>query len=132
MKNEHSINDMKQKIIASNADVSGSTFQNVNAEKLLFDNVCLAGSKITDANLSDIEIFGAQIGGAYIHGIGMPPKGHPFYEPDKKQRPVRFEHCDLNDSTFKVCDLSNVEITNCNISGLKINGILIEELLKSK
>jgi|GEM_PF-6882468 len=48
-----------------------------------FNNVMLAGSRIHDANLSDLEIDGAQMGGAYIHNIGMPPEGHPAYDPNQ-------------------------------------------------
>jgi catechol-2,3-dioxygenase len=42
--------------------------------------------KINDANLSDLEIFEAQLGGAYIHGIGSEPQ-QTNQEP-KKQAPV--------------------------------------------
>jgi uncharacterized protein YjbI with pentapeptide repeats len=123
------IEDLR-KLLVRYSDISGSQFICGKAEEMYFENVTLARSKIIDANLSDIEIDGAQIGGAYIHNIGMPPKGHPFHEPNKKHKPVRFENCDLNNSIFTQCDLSYVEINDCNISGLKINGILIEDLLK--
>jgi uncharacterized protein YjbI with pentapeptide repeats len=95
-----------------------------------FDDVRATGVKITNANLSNLEIDGAQLGGAYIHNIGMPPKGHPAYDPNAKQRPLKFEDCDLNNSTIINCNLSGVTIDDCNIRGMKINGLLIEELLK--
>lgn len=126
------IKNMKKQIDAYQSDISHSKFEDINAEKLLFKNVCLAGTKITDANLSDLEIDGAQIGGAYIHHIGMPPEEHPYYDPNNtKQRPVRFEYCDLNNSSIKKSDLSNLEITDCKITGMKINGIKVEDLLKA-
>jgi uncharacterized protein YjbI with pentapeptide repeats len=86
--------------------------------------------KIEDANLSDLEIEGAQLGGAYIHNIGMPPKGHPMYDPEAKQRPLRFENCDLNNSTITNCNLSGVSISDCKLYGVTINGILVEDLLE--
>jgi uncharacterized protein YjbI with pentapeptide repeats len=95
-----------------------------------FDDVCATGVKITNANLSDLEIDGAQLGGAYLHNIGMPPKGHPAYDPNAKQKPLKLEDCDLNNSTIINCNLSGIAINNCNISGMKINGLSIEELLK--
>jgi uncharacterized protein YjbI with pentapeptide repeats len=113
------INNDCKIISATQAMLSNSTF---------FD-VAMANVKITNANLSDLEIEGAQLGGAYIHNIGLPPKGHPMYQEGTRQRPLRFEDCDLHDSTLTNCDLSGVEIKDCKISGLKINGILIEELL---
>jgi uncharacterized protein YjbI with pentapeptide repeats len=103
-------------------------------------DVCATGVKISDANLSGLEIEDAQLGGAYIHNIGMPPKGHPNYDPAFKQRPLKFENCDLKGSTITDCNLSNVSITDCNLSnvnitdcnltGMTINGILVEDLLK--
>jgi uncharacterized protein YjbI with pentapeptide repeats len=95
-----------------------------------FNDVAMVGVKIVNANLSDLEIEGAQIGGAFIHNIGGAPEGHPAYDPNFKQRPVRFENCDLNNSIFNNCNLEGVAISGCNIRGLMINGINIEELLK--
>ena len=106
-------------IVAKNAMLNNSDF---------FD-VGMANVKIVNANLSDLEIEGAQLGGAYIHNIGMPPKDHPMYDPEARQRPLRFEECDLHGSTLNHCDLSDVVLTDCNIKGLKINGISIEELI---
>jgi uncharacterized protein YjbI with pentapeptide repeats len=95
-----------------------------------FEDIKATGIKITNANLSDLEIEGAQLGGAYIHNIGMPPKGHPLYNPTFKQRPLKFEDCDLNGSSITNCNLSNVTISGCNLTGMKINGILVTDLLK--
>ena len=103
------------------AMIDGSSFSDVSAKNI----------KITDANLSGLEIEGAQIGGAFIHNIGMPPKGHPMYNPDARQRPVRFENCDLNNSTITNCNLENLVIGDCNVTGMKINGVLLEDLLKA-
>jgi len=94
-----------------------------------FKDVAMMNVKIADANLSDLEIEGAQMGGAYIHNIGMPPKGHPMYDANARQRPLRFEDCDLHNSTISNCDLSGVELTDCNIKGMKIDGIAIDDLL---
>ncbi|HTD39170.1 MAG TPA: pentapeptide repeat-containing protein [Mucilaginibacter sp.] len=104
------------------------------ANKAMLDNsdffdVAMTNVKIANANLSDLEIEGAQLGGAFIHNIGMPPKDHPMYDPEARQRPLRFEDCDLHGSTFNNCNLSGVELTDCNIKGMKINGILIESLI---
>lgn len=124
------ISNTNKSLEVNNASVADSRFVNVCAERLYMENITLAGTKITDANLSDLEIDGAQLGGAFIHNIGLPPEGHPHYEPGKKQRPLRFENCMLNESTIVSCDLTNVEISDCDITGLKINGILVEDLLR--
>jgi uncharacterized protein YjbI with pentapeptide repeats len=108
-------------IVANRAMLNDSSFR----------DVAMTNVKIVDANLSDLEIEGAQLGGAYIHNIGMPPKGHPMYNAEAKQRPLRFEDCDFNNSTITNCNLSGVSISDCNLYGMTINGILVEDLLKN-
>jgi uncharacterized protein YjbI with pentapeptide repeats len=115
------ITDAQKIIRVKKAMIDGSHFEDVSARNI----------KIEDANLSDLEIEGAQLGGAFKHNIGMPPKGHPFYDAEARQRPLRFENCDLNGSVIANCNLVGVDISNCNIEGLKINGILISDLLKA-
>ncbi|QEM11825.1 pentapeptide repeat-containing protein [Mucilaginibacter rubeus] len=113
------------------AMLNGSTLEQVMMNNASFKDVCITGLKIEDANLSDLEIKYAQLGGAYIHDIGMPPEGHPAYDPNAKQRPLKFENCDLQGSTITDCNLSNVSISDCNLSGMKINGIEVTDLLKA-
>jgi len=71
------LSETKVKINIKRAMIDGSYFEDISAKDV----------KITNANLSDLEIEGAQLGGAYIHNIGMPPKGHPLYNSATKQRP---------------------------------------------
>jgi uncharacterized protein YjbI with pentapeptide repeats len=112
------------------SNLNDSTFREFCINNAHIQDVSATDVKIVDANLSDLEIEGAQLGGAYFHNIGMPPKGHPAYDPAARQRPLKFENCDLNASTITDCDLSNVNISDCNLKGMKINGILVEDLLK--
>ena len=112
------------------SNLNDSTFREFCINNAYIQDVSATGVKIVDANLSDLEIEGAQLGGAYIHNIGMPPKGHPAYDAATKHRPLQFENCDLNGNSITDCNLSNVEISDCNLSGMKINGVLVEDLLK--
>nr|WP_233711496.1 pentapeptide repeat-containing protein [Lederbergia citrisecunda] len=98
---------------------------------MTLEDVSLVGTKITNANLSKLEINGAQMGGAYIHNIGIPKEGDPHYNPETTGQPVRFENCELRGSQISNCDLSNVNIQDCELMGMKINGILVEDLLKN-
>jgi len=127
-----SIAETAKVIEAKCACLDGSAFAMVKMSNASFNDVDLRNLKITNANLSDLEIEGAQLGGAYIHNIGMPPEGHPAYDPAVKQRPLRFEDCELSHSTFSNCNLQGVAITDCNIAGMTINGILVEDLLNGK
>ena len=115
------LSETKAKINIKRAMIDGSYFEDISAKDI----------KITNANLSDLEIEGAQLGGAYIHNIGMPPKGHPFYDAAAKQRPLKFEDCELSASTISNCNLSDVSIADCELKGMRINGILVEDLLKA-
>jgi len=109
----------------------GSKFETFCMDDSTMTDVSAKRLKITDANLSDIEIQYAQLGGAYIHDIGLPPEGHPAYQPDAKQRPLKFDNCDLNGSVITDCNLSGVSVRDCNLTGMTINGILVEDLLKA-
>jgi uncharacterized protein YjbI with pentapeptide repeats len=125
------LENIKESLTVSVSYLPNSNFSRCDLIGMNMNDVNLTGMKITDANLSELFIDGAQIGGAYIKNIGMPPEGHPLYDPNHvEQKPVRFENCDFNNSKITNCNLSNVEIEGSNITGMKINGISIEELLK--
>jgi uncharacterized protein YjbI with pentapeptide repeats len=122
--------ETKKVLDVKRAVIEDSRFEVLCMDRSHFRDVSAKWIKITDANLSDLEIEGAQLGGAFIHNIGMPPQGHPMFDPEARQRPLKFENCDLNNSTITDCDLSGVVIEDCNIIGMKINGVLVEDLLK--
>src|ERR1700760_3783044 len=117
------ITDTSTQLEVRMAALMNSTFTTACLDGSTFWDVSLQKMKISNANISDLEIEGAQLGGAFIHNIGMPPKGHPMYDPNAKMRPVRFEHCELAASSFRDCDLSGVAFTNCNFKGATIDGI---------
>jgi uncharacterized protein YjbI with pentapeptide repeats len=124
------IRKARTQLDVSEAVVDGSRFVKAMLKDCLFQDVMMAGTRITDANLSDLEIEGAQLGGAYIHNIGMPPEGHPLYDPQAKMRPLKMEDCYLVNSVVVNCDLSGVEIRDCNIKGLTIDGVDVSRLLE--
>ncbi|MBA4853075.1 pentapeptide repeat-containing protein [Emticicia sp. BO119] len=121
----------KNIITVKDVCIDNSIFENVSVQNLFFNDVNLSGTRITNANMSNIEIEGAGLGGAYIHNIGVPPEGHPAYDPDAKHPPVRFENCDFEASTIIDCNLTNVAVKDCNLKGMTINGILVETLLEN-
>ena len=120
----------RKKLVIEDVCMDGSTFTNVCGKALIWDDVNLTGTRIKNANLSDLKIMGAQLGGAHFQHIGLPSSGHPHHDPDAKQRPLRFENCDLNNSSIIGCDLTGVEIKECTLEGMKINGIEVTVLLK--
>ena len=124
------ITHAKRMLVIEDVCMDGSTFTNVCGKALKWDDVNLTGTIIKNANLSDLTIKGAQLGGAHFQHIGLPSSGHPHHDPVARQRPLRFESCDLNNSSILDCDLTGVEINNCKLEGMKINGIEVTELFK--
>ncbi|WP_282941058.1 pentapeptide repeat-containing protein [Paenibacillus sp. RC67] len=125
------INGRGEQVSFRNISMPDSSFQCGDLRKLSFTDVNLTGARINDANLSDLEIDGAQLGGAYIHNIGLPPEGHPAYKEGEKQRPLRFENCDLHGSSITDCNLFGVNITCCSMEGMTIDGIPVLKLIEA-
>lgn len=125
------IKKSKKQLVVSEADLSGSKITMAMVNNWELNNVSAKNIKIINADLSDLEIKGAQLGGAYIHNIGMPPEGHPAYDPAAKQRPLKFEDCDLHGSTITNCNLAGVAVSDCNMDGMTIEGVLVSDLLKA-
>lgn len=125
------IKDTWKVINAKHACFDYSKFVATGAEHMYFEDVSLVGTKIINANLSNLEIAGAQMGGAFIHNIGIPKEGEPHYNPNTAGQPIRFENCELRGSQISNCDLSYVEILDSELTGMKINGIPVEDLLKN-
>jgi uncharacterized protein YjbI with pentapeptide repeats len=113
------------KHVAEHADLAGSRFCDVNLADAEFDDVNMRHVKLHNINLSDIAVSAVQMGGASFCCVGLPPGTAG------KQRPLRFENCDFNGSTFRRCDLSNVALTDCDVSGMKIDGVAVDELLRA-
>jgi uncharacterized protein YjbI with pentapeptide repeats len=124
------IEDSSKEVHVHQSCIDESTFHSVSMQRVRFEDITLAGSSITNANLSGLAIEGAQLGGARFSNVGMPPEGHPMFKEGAQQDPIRFDHCDLTGSAFTDCNFKNVEIRNSILDGMKINGIPVEELLK--
>jgi uncharacterized protein YjbI with pentapeptide repeats len=111
--------------LAQHADISGSRFLDVNLAGAEFNDVNLAEARVHNVNMSDMAIDCVQMGGTSFRHVGLPPD-----QPGAgKQRPLAFEECDLNGSTFKKVDLSGVSITACNLEGATIDGVLVSDLI---
>jgi uncharacterized protein YjbI with pentapeptide repeats len=130
-------NELKA-ITVTNSNVSGSSFTDVMAESLSFENcnvakttfhnVNMSDITISDANLSKLTIDGAQWGGAMIRNVGFLNAS----DPDAKPHPlsVQFENCSFRGGILSGCDLTNLRLESCQIAGLTVDGIRIDELLE--
>ncbi len=133
--------NVNRRIDAQKSVLSGSKFHQVMIDDWDLNDVSMKNCRIVNANLSDLEIAGAQLGGAFIHNVGVPAPGHPAYDPALNQQHIKFEDCNLTGTEITDCNLTgtkitdcnftDVEIEDCNLSGMKINGILVDDLLKA-
>ena len=48
-----------------------------------------------------------------------------------ENKPILFERCDLEGSTFHNCNLRNVDIQTSELTGMKINNVPVEELMNA-
>lgn len=110
---------------AQHAKLTGSRFEDVCLGDAEFDNVSLAGASLNNVNMSDMTIQYVQIGGTTFRHMGLPPSQRGT----AKQRPLVFEDCDLNKSTFAQVDLSGVKLLDCKVEGMTIDGVLVTEMI---
>jgi len=106
----------------------GIKFDDAYLARASFNNVNMTGTAITDANLSELVIDGAQWGGARLSNIGFHNPMDPTSVPHPKS--VTFTNCSFNGGVLSGCNLANVKLEGCNIAGLTIDGVNIDELLK--
>ena len=114
------------KHLAEHADISGSTFTDVNLSGAVFDNVNMSGVRLHNINLSDLDVSCAQIGGSTFRCVGPPPDKDGKQE---RQRPVTFDNAMLCDSLFRNVDMSNAKLVDCNLDGMTIDGVLVGDLV---
>lgn len=141
-----------EKLDLTKVDISGSKWQEVNAEGLEINNVSLANTKInnvnmrrmilndinmeectiTDANFSNAVIDHVHLFGTEFRNIVLPIEGDGNFKQDGQYKSISFKDSHLAEGQLMNCDLTNMEIIDCDITGLKINGILIDELIRNK
>ena len=63
------LRDVKERLEVHHADLSGSSFDDINMSGWRVDNVNLAGLKVSDANLAGASIKDCRLEGMTIDGI---------------------------------------------------------------
>jgi uncharacterized protein YjbI with pentapeptide repeats len=106
--------------------LDGSEVRASQMRRCRFVNLNMTGTTFENINFSDITVKYAQFGGAKFTFIGLPPDAR---ERGEEQRPVHFEHFDLNDSIFDEGNLRNVQIRGCTLDGMRIDGVLVTDMI---
>jgi len=140
--------DPKVKLRVINSNISNSEFNNCYAERVVFHDISLphvtvsyadlqschfydmnmVNGKISDANLSNLVIDGAQWGGAQIRNVGFVNSSDESAEPNPNS--VQFTNCNFRNGVMTDCNFTDVKLENCNIEGLTINGVPVAKLLE--
>jgi ribosomal protein S18 acetylase RimI-like enzyme len=63
------IKNAKHRLVVDDADLSGSTFRDVNLSHAVLEDINLRGSKLQNINLSDVEIDDCNVSGMRIDGV---------------------------------------------------------------
>ncbi|TMV50013.1 pentapeptide repeat-containing protein [Paenibacillus mesophilus] len=129
----------KQKLVVKNSDISNSEFNDCRAEKVVFHDISLPHVRVTYADLKhcyfhDMNMVNGSISNANLSHLsidGVNISGMSFRNAGAREKPIVMENLYIPGSKIMNCNLANVELTECNIEGLTINGIRIDELIKS-
>jgi uncharacterized protein YjbI with pentapeptide repeats len=65
------IRGTKRQVVAEDAGLSGSSFNNVNLAGARFENVNLAGAQLDDVNLSNVAIHNANCAGLSLRDADL-------------------------------------------------------------
>ena len=95
----------------SNCNLSHSKFQNINLRNALYADLNLSNSEMVFVTLSGVRFMDTNLG--------------------DENKPILFERCDLEGSTFHNCNLRNVDIQTSELTGMKINNVPVEELMNA-
>ncbi|WP_173108137.1 GNAT family N-acetyltransferase [Bacillus sp. KH172YL63] len=95
----------------NNCNISHATFQNINFRDSLFADLNLTQSAFKFVTMGGVNFRDTDLG--------------------EGSEPLSFERCDLEGTVMKNCNLRNMDIRDCDLTGMKIDGIPVEELLRS-
>jgi uncharacterized protein YjbI with pentapeptide repeats len=118
------LRDTCQSIVAANADLSGSTFDDVGLRAAQFRNVDLSDAVIENANLTGLRFAKVNLSGLTFDDVGL--------------RAAQFRNVDLSDAIIENVNLAGLRVDNvnlsgasfadCTLTGMTIDGVLVTEL----
>ena len=103
----------------SNSTLAKSHISNCNLSHSKFQNINLRNSLYADLNFSNSEMVFVTLGGVRFTDTDL----------GEENRPISFERCNLEGSTFSNSNLRNVEIQKSDLTGMKIDGVPVDDLI---
>ncbi|WP_169507418.1 effector binding domain-containing protein [Paenibacillus harenae] len=119
------------------ACLKGAELHGVDARDTSLAHVNFVHSKWEHIFFSNVHVNEAQMGGTLFENIRRPDAEFSRLEEEAgtdgwiNVEPVRFLTSDLSNAIFESCNLSGVDLIDCKVEGMRINGIPVEELLRS-
>lgn len=117
--------------------LKGAELHGVDARDTSLVHVNFVNSKWNHIFFSKVHVNEVQMGGTLFENIRRPDAEVSRFEEEAgtdgwiNVEPVRFLTSDLSKAVFESCSLKDVELIDCHIEGMRINGIPVEELLRS-
>lgn len=117
--------------------LKGAELHGVDARDTSLEHVNFVHSKWNHIYFSNVHVNEVQMGGTLFENIRRPVAEVSRLEEEAgtdgwiNVEPVRFLTSDLSKAVFESCNLKDVELIGCNVDGMRINGIPVEELLRS-
>ncbi|MGM0884631.1 MAG: DinB family protein [Bacillota bacterium] len=117
--------------------LKGAELHGVDARDTSLVHVNFVHSKWNHIFFSNVHVNEVQMGGTLFENIRRPDAEVSRFEEEAgtdgwiNVEPVRFLTSDLSKAVFKSCNLKDVELIDCQVEGMRINGIPVEELLRS-
>ncbi|RCW49149.1 GyrI-like domain-containing protein [Paenibacillus prosopidis] len=117
--------------------LKGAELHGVDARDTSLEHVNFVHSKWNHIYFSNVHVNEVQMGGTLFENIRRPDAEVSRFEEEAgtdgwiNVEPVRFLTSDLSKAVFESCNLKGVELIDCQVEGMRINGIPVEELLRS-
>lgn len=117
--------------------LKGAELHGVDARDTSLEHVNFVHSKWNHIFFSNVHVNEVQMGGTLFENIRRPDGEVSRFEEEAgtdgwiNVEPVRFLTSDLSKAVFESCNLKDVELIDCHVEGMRINGIPVEELLRS-
>lgn len=111
------LHHVRETLSALDADLSKSSFDDVNLAGATFTNAKLAESRFNDVNLAGATFTNATLAKARFDDVNLAG--------------ATFTNTNLAGLTCVDVNLEGASISDANLTGMRINGILVEDLLRA-
>jgi uncharacterized protein YjbI with pentapeptide repeats len=104
-------------VVFADCNMAGARFSDTHFEGATFSDAEFNNARFSDANFNNMSISDSNLAGARFTETSFSD--------------ASFSEVNFSNARFTEVNFGNVELNQCNVSGMKINGIPVDELLRS-